>query len=54
MSQAAISASGNILRTSEKGIGWKTAARFIQVEDQLPLIIGLQIDSALPVVGQSS
>jgi hypothetical protein len=35
-------------------LGGITAARFIQVEDQLLLIIDLQIDSALPVVGQSS
>jgi hypothetical protein len=35
-------------------LGGITAARFIQVEDQLLLIIDLQIDSFLPVVGQSS
>jgi hypothetical protein len=38
----------------KKELGGITAARFIQVEDQLLLIIDLQIDSALPVVGQSS
>jgi hypothetical protein len=35
-------------------LGGITAARFIQVEDQLLLVIDLQIDSSLPVVGQSS
>jgi uncharacterized protein with ParB-like and HNH nuclease domain len=35
-------------------LGAITAARFIQVEDQLLLIIDLQIDSALPIVGQNS
>lgn len=35
-------------------LGGITAARFIQVEDQLLLIIDLQIDSSLPVVGESS
>ena len=35
-------------------LGGITAARFVQVEDQLLLIIDLQIDSSLPVVGQSS
>ena len=35
-------------------LGGITAARFIQVEDQLLLIIDLQIDSSLPVVGRSS
>ena len=34
-------------------LGAITAARFIQVEDQLLLIIDLQIDSSLPIVGQS-
>jgi hypothetical protein len=38
----------------KQALGGITAARFIQVEDQLLLIIDLQIDSALPVVGQSS
>jgi hypothetical protein len=32
-------------------LGAITAARFIQVEDQLLLIVDLQIDSALPIVG---
>jgi hypothetical protein len=35
-------------------LGAITAARFVQVEDQLLLIIDLQIDSSLPIVGQSS
>jgi|SRR6185312_10528674 len=35
-------------------LGATTAARFIQIEDQLLLLIDLQIDSSLPVVGQSS
>jgi hypothetical protein len=35
-------------------LGAITAARFVQVEDQLLLLIDLQIDSQLPVVGQSS
>ena len=35
-------------------IGAIQAARFLQVEDQLLLIIDLQIESALPVVGQGS
>jgi hypothetical protein len=35
-------------------LGGITAARFIQVEDQLLLIIDLQIDSGLPLAGQSS
>jgi hypothetical protein len=38
----------------KQSLGGITAARFIQVEDQLLLIIDLQIDSSLPVVGQSS
>jgi hypothetical protein len=38
----------------KQSLGGITAARFVQVEDQLLLIIDLQIDSSLPVVGQSS
>ena len=38
----------------KQALGALTAARFIQVEHQLLLIIDLQIDSALPVVGQPS
>ena len=38
----------------KQALGGITAARFIQVEDQLLLIVDLQIDSSLPVVGQSS
>jgi hypothetical protein len=38
----------------KQALGGITAARFIQVEDQLLLIIDLQIDSSLPVVGQGS
>jgi len=37
-----------------KSLGGITAARFIQIEDQLLLIIDLQIYSSLPVVGQGS
>jgi hypothetical protein len=37
-----------------QALGGITAARFIQVEEQLLLIIDLQIDSSLPVVGQGS
>jgi hypothetical protein len=35
-------------------LGGITAARFVQVEDQLLLLIDLQIDSSLPIVGQGS
>ena len=35
-------------------LGAIQAARFLQVEDQLLLIIDLQIESSLPVVGQGS
>ena len=35
-------------------LGAITAARFVQVEDQLLLIIDLQIDSSLPIVGEDS
>jgi hypothetical protein len=38
----------------KQALGATTAARFVQVEDQLLLIIDLQIDSSLPIVGQSS
>ena len=38
----------------KQACGGITAARFVQVEEQLLLIIDLQIDSSLPVVGQSS
>ena len=38
----------------KQALGAVTAARFIQIEDQLLLIIDLQIDSSLPIVGQSS
>ena len=38
----------------KQALGGIEAARFIQVEEQLLLIIDLQIDSSLPVVGQSS
>ena len=34
-------------------LGAITAARFVQVEDQLLLIVNLQIDSSLPIVGQT-
>ena len=35
-------------------LGAVTAARFVQVEDQLLLLIDLQIDSSLPIVGGGS
>jgi hypothetical protein len=38
----------------KQSLGGITAARFIQVEEQLLLIVDLQIYSALPVVGQGS
>ena len=38
----------------KQSLGAFTAARFVQVEDQLLLIIDLQIDSSLPLVGESS
>ncbi len=37
----------------KQALGGITAARFLQVEDQLLSIIDLQIDSSLPVVGQT-
>ena len=38
----------------KEAVGATTAARFVQVEHQLLLIIDLQIASSLPVVGQGS
>jgi hypothetical protein len=38
----------------KQAVGAVTAARFAQVEQQLLLIIDLQIDSELPIIGQSS
>ena len=38
----------------KQSLGAITAARFIQIEDQLLLIVDLQIDSSLPIVGQGS
>lgn len=38
----------------KQAVGAITAARFAQVEQQLLLIIDLQIDSELPIVGQGS
>jgi hypothetical protein len=38
----------------KEALGAVTAARFVQVEHQLLLIIDLQVASALPVVGQGS
>jgi hypothetical protein len=38
----------------KRELGATTAARFVQVEDQLLLIIDLQIDSSLPIVGEAS
>jgi hypothetical protein len=38
----------------KQALGATTAARFLQVENQLLLIIDLQINSSLPIVGQGS
>jgi hypothetical protein len=38
----------------KEALGAVTAARFAQIEDQLLLIIDLQIESSLPIVGQGS
>ena len=38
----------------KQALGATTAARFVQVEHQLLLIIDLQVASSLPIVGQSS
>jgi len=38
----------------KEALGAVTAARFAMVEHQLLLLIDLQIDSSLPVVGQGS
>jgi len=38
----------------KQALGAVTAARFAQVEEQLLLLIDLQIDSSLPIVGQGS
>jgi hypothetical protein len=38
----------------KQALGAVTAARFAMVEHQLLLIIDLQIDSSLPIVGQGS
>jgi hypothetical protein len=38
----------------KQALGAITAARFVQVEHQLLLIIDLQVDSSLPIVGQGS
>jgi len=38
----------------KQALGGITAARFAQIEHQLLLIIDLQIDSSLPIVGQGS
>jgi hypothetical protein len=38
----------------KQALGAVTAARFVQVENQLLLIIDLQIASSLPIVGQGS
>jgi hypothetical protein len=37
----------------KQALGAVLAARFLQVEDQLLLIIDLQIDSSLPIVGEA-
>jgi hypothetical protein len=36
----------------KQSLGAITAARFLQIEDQLLLIIDLQIDASLPIVGE--
>jgi hypothetical protein len=36
----------------KQSLGAVTAARFLQIEDQLLLIIDLQIDASLPIVGE--
>jgi hypothetical protein len=36
----------------KQSLGAITAARFLQVEDQLLLIVDLQIDASLPIVGE--
>jgi hypothetical protein len=36
----------------KQSLGAVTAARFLQVEDQLLLIVDLQIDASLPIVGE--
>jgi hypothetical protein len=36
----------------KQALGAVTAARFLQVEDQLLLIVDLQIDASLPIVGE--
>ncbi len=38
----------------KQALGGVTAARFVQIEHQLLLIIDLQIDSSLPIAGQGS
>jgi hypothetical protein len=38
----------------KRALGATTAARFVQVERQLLLIIDLQVTSSLPIVGQGS
>jgi vacuolar-type H+-ATPase subunit D/Vma8 len=38
----------------KQALGAVTAARFVQVEHQLLLIIDLQVASSLPIVGQGS
>ncbi|HTF66333.1 MAG TPA: hypothetical protein VK638_26970 [Edaphobacter sp.] len=38
----------------KQALGAITAARFLQIEDQLLLLIDLQIDSSLPIVGTNS
>jgi hypothetical protein len=38
----------------KQSLGGITAARFVQVEDQLLMIVDLQIYSSLPIVGQGS
>jgi hypothetical protein len=44
----------NTYDTVKQALGAVTAARFAQIESQLLLLIDLQIDSSLPIVGQGS
>ena len=46
------SCSQKYLERVRQELGAVTVARFVQVEDQLLLIIDLQIDSSLPLVRQ--
>jgi len=45
---------GKYYERVKQALGATTAARFLQVENQMLSIIDLQIDGALPIVGQGS